>query len=67
MRPRTGNPCGPHRPYRSRAEASARASWHLTTRCVKCQAGRELVPFLCDSGRHWHIGHRQEKDRRRTG
>jgi hypothetical protein len=50
--------CGPHRPYRSRAEAAAKASWHLT--CWKCKAVGPINVFLCTrTGAHWHIGHRK--------
>jgi hypothetical protein len=50
-RPQTG--CNGHRPYRSKAEATWRASWHLT--CAKCARG--LVMRAWPHEQHWHVGH----------
>jgi uncharacterized protein (DUF983 family) len=49
--------CGAHRPYRSRAEAQAKLSWHLTTVCPSCVAGKIFDAWLCMAKQHWHIGH----------
>lgn len=53
---RTGSACGNHRPYRSRQEAVAKASWHPVGACPKCQAGKVWHVFRCLN--HWHVGHR---------
>lgn len=47
--------CGRHRPYRSRHEAQAKASWHPAGACAKCRAGRIWHVFPC--GDHFHMGH----------
>lgn len=60
--------CGGHRPYRSRAEAAYKASWHLS--CHKCRSGLVIGVWLCEPTRdHFHIGHRAptEAERRVLG
>ena len=44
-----------HRPYRTRREAEAKASWHPVGGCPKCASGRVWHVFSC--GDHWHAGH----------
>lgn len=67
MRPRTSNPCGPHRPYRSRAEASARASWHFIDALCEVPGGAATggVPLQLGAplAHRAHAGEGQETDR----
>lgn len=47
--------CGDHKPYRSKHEAQAKASWHLFGTCLKCKAGR--IWHVWRHNNHWHTGH----------
>jgi hypothetical protein len=50
--------CGPHRPYRRKADAMYAASWHL--RCEKCTTEGPLGVWMCAYGHH-HVGHRKRE------
>lgn len=44
-----------HRPYRTRREAEAKASWHPVGACGRCRNGKWWHTWQC--GSHWHVGH----------